>query len=65
MVRYGAESGWVGRMRGPCGDCGVKRDGWHHPGCDLQQCPRCRGQMLSCDCRYDEDGDEPDTDEDW
>ncbi len=27
----------------------------HHPGCDLQACPRCRGQLLSCGCLFDED----------
>ena len=27
----------------------------------MQQCPLCRGQMMTCDCRFDEDG--PDEDE--
>lgn len=40
---------------GDCGDCGVSRRGYHHPGCDLQRCPVCRRQMISCDCRFDED----------
>ena len=40
---------------GRCGDCGVQRGGWHHPGCDLQRCPACGGQLLSCGCRFDED----------
>lgn len=45
------------RERGArCGDCGVARGGLHHPGCDLQSCPSCGGQLLSCGCRFDEDG---------
>jgi hypothetical protein len=47
----------LGRQRGRrCGDCGVKPGGFHHLGCDLQRCPSCGGQMLSCGCRFDEDG---------
>ncbi len=37
-----------------CGDCGVADGGNHHPGCDLQRCPVCNGQLLSCSCRFDE-----------
>ena len=39
-----------------CGDCGVIRGGWHHPGCDLQRCPACGCQLMSCGCRFDEEG---------
>ena len=39
-----------------CGDCGVTCGGSHHPGCDVQRCPACGGQMMSCGCRFDEDG---------
>lgn len=55
LGRYGSERGWAHSGSGRCGDCGVRRGGLHHPGCDLQRCPRCRGQLLSCGCRFDED----------
>ena len=50
----GGRRGARGRER--CGDCGVRPGGFHHPGCDLQRCPLCRGQFLSCGCVFDEDG---------
>ncbi len=33
-----------------CGDCGAKLGGLHHWGCDCERCPKCMGQMISCDC---------------
>jgi hypothetical protein len=56
MIPFGSERGR--RWKGPqCGDCGVARGGFHHLGCDIQRCP-CGGQMMSCGCRFDEDGPE-------
>jgi hypothetical protein len=54
MIPYGKEGGGWGTLP-RCGDCGVRRGGFHHLGCDIQRCPVCRGQMMSCDCRFDED----------
>lgn len=42
-------------MSDRCGDCNVARGGYHHLGCDMQRCPVCRGQLLSCGCHFDED----------
>ncbi len=33
-----------------CHDCNVKRGGIHHPGCDMERCPKCKGQLISCGC---------------
>ena len=33
-----------------CGDCNVLAGGYHHPGCDQEVCPKCNGQLISCDC---------------
>jgi hypothetical protein len=41
-----------GRPR-TCGDCGTPPGGLHHPGCDLEMCPRCRRQLISCGCWED------------
>jgi hypothetical protein len=31
-----------------CPDCYVKQGGIHHPGCDIEKCPICNLQMISC-----------------
>jgi len=36
--------------RQPCGDCGTPSRGLHHPGCDLERCPACGRQALTCGC---------------
>ena len=35
-----------------CPDCGVTTGGFHHPGCDMEKCPVCNGQLLMCNCCY-------------
>ena len=36
-----------------CHDCGAGSGNYHHPGCDVEDCPKCRGQMLWCNCFED------------
>ncbi len=35
---------------GRCHDCGIKHGGLHHRGCDVERCPKCKGQLISCEC---------------
>lgn len=36
-----------------CADCGKKK-GENHLNwvCDVERCPKCKGQLLSCDCDF-------------
>lgn len=45
--RYAAWKAFIGTR---CHDCGVVDGGIHHPGCDAEECPKCGGQIISCDC---------------
>lgn len=48
-IRYGSESG-LRRVKHRCGDCGVLPGQVHHHGCDIERCPACEEQSISCDC---------------
>lgn len=36
-----------------CHDCNIenKKGNYHHFGCDVERCPRCKGQLISCNCK--------------
>ena len=55
-VRFGQESGNRWEEFDFCPECGVSHGGLHHPGCDIEECPRCGRQYLSCDCGAEDDG---------
>lgn len=44
-----------------CHDCGVAPGGVHHHGCDMERCPTCAWQLISCGCGEDADGNEADV----
>lgn len=33
-----------------CHDCNCGTGELHHPGCDVEMCPKCKGQAAFCDC---------------
>lgn len=46
-----------------CHDCGAKEGELHDYGCDMERCPFCGGQIITCICKYrmlgyDYDGNE-------
>lgn len=43
--------GWI-QPGGTCNDCGAHFGNKHHTGCDIERCPECGGQFISCDCDY-------------
>lgn len=36
-----------------CHDCGIENrvGNLHHFGCDVERCPKCKGQLISCNCK--------------
>lgn len=61
---HGAHWGEQVKLTGArCRDCGSTPGHLHHPGCCVEECPACGGQVLSCDCDkgycgYDFDDDD-------
>lgn len=41
-----------------CPDCDVEVAEFHLPGCDIEVCPQCTGQAISCGCTRSDDEDD-------
>ena len=49
-IAFGEESCWSeGEVATECHDCGVEGGSFHHFRCDMEQCPVCHAQLLSCE----------------
>ena len=35
---------------GVCGDCGATQLEYHYVNCDMERCPVCNRQLLTCEC---------------
>jgi len=53
-IPYGEEPGWLEYASNfaeiPCHDCGVVKGQYHTYSCDMEECPKCHSQLLSCGC---------------
>jgi hypothetical protein len=58
-IRYGDEQDDWKADSIPCHDCRVLKGEFHVPTCDVEECPVCYSQLLSCDCPFDDLEDEP------
>ena len=53
-VRNETMSNWNPHERHICHDCGVVEGELHQRGCDMEKCPFCTNQLISCVCSYDQ-----------
>lgn len=51
----GEEFNWDEITQKECHDCAAIKGQYHCMGCDVEQCPRCVGQMISCTCKLQKD----------
>lgn len=48
-IPYGLDGWFNGEFY--CHDCNVGKGQIHHMGCDVERCPACGLQLISCDCQ--------------
>jgi hypothetical protein len=53
-IRYGDEHTDLKAASVPCHDCSVLMGEFHVPGCDVEECPVCHDQLISCECPFDD-----------
>jgi len=62
-IPFGGEAVYMEFLGEPdythCGDCAALIGQLHvchpHGSCDIEECPKCHEQLLSCDCEFDEE----------
>jgi len=53
-VKYGDEKDFSEEFSERCHDCNCKVGEYHHPSCDMERCPKCDGQLITCGCMEDD-----------
>lgn len=56
-VKYGEEQyqDEIRHTKETCAECMVKLGEFHVPGCDWEECPKCSGQAICCECSFEEE----------
>jgi hypothetical protein len=52
-LRFGSKKDRTPRGVTVCHDCGARLGQFHVPSCDMERCPACGGQMITCGCRQE------------